>query len=202
MKLQGPKICQYHEPTPFRTDPFQVYADGKGPVYAYTPAGRLASRTWARQVGGNPLITSYAYDTAGGLTNLNYSDGLTPDVTNLCDRLGRPVTIIQGAMTTTAAYNLAGQRLSEAYAGGPLNGLCVSNTYDADMRRTTLAALTGTTLLLTTSYGYDPASRLATVNDGGNHTATYSYLANSPLVSQIVFATNGVTRMTTTKQYD
>jgi hypothetical protein len=46
------------------------------------------------------------------------------------------------------------------------------------------------------------ASRLATVNDGNNSTATYSYLANSPLVSQIVFATNGATRMTTGKTYD
>jgi len=46
------------------------------------------------------------------------------------------------------------------------------------------------------------ASRLATVNDGKNNTATYSYLANSPLVSQIVFATNGMARMTSSKTYD
>jgi len=39
------------------------------------------------------------------------------------------------------------------------------------------------------------------VSDGTN-SATYSYLANSPLVGQIVFASNGVTRMTTSKQYD
>ncbi len=32
--------------------------------------------------------------------------------------------------------------------------------------------------------------------------ATYSYLANSPLVGQITFSTGGSTRMTTTKQYD
>ena len=31
---------------------------------------------------------------------------------------------------------------------------------------------------------------------------TYSYLANSPLVSQITFKSNTVTRMTTSKQYD
>ena len=30
----------------------------------------------------------------------------------------------------------------------------------------------------------------------------YNYLANSPLVSQIVFTNSGTTRMTTTKQYD
>jgi hypothetical protein len=46
-----------------------------------------------------------------------------------------------------------------------------------------------------------PFSRLATVSDGTN-SATYSYLANSSLVGQIVFASNTVTRMTTSKQYD
>ena len=34
------------------------------------------------------------------------------------------------------------------------------------------------------------------------YSATYSYLANSPLVGQIAFANNGTTAMTTTKQYD
>jgi RHS repeat-associated protein len=34
------------------------------------------------------------------------------------------------------------------------------------------------------------------------YSATYLYLANSPLVSQIAFKSNTVTRMTTTKQYD
>jgi len=35
----------------------------------------------------------------------------------------------------------------------------------------------------------------------GTHTATCEYLENSPLVSQITFATSGQTVMTTTKQY-
>ena len=45
-------------------------------------------------------------------------------------------------------------------------------------------------------------SRLASVSDGNGNSATYSYLANSPLVGQIVFASNMTTRMTTTNQYD
>jgi YD repeat-containing protein len=39
------------------------------------------------------------------------------------------------------------------------------------------------------------------VSDGTYH-ATYSYLANSPLISQITFRSNSVMRMTTTKRYD
>ena len=48
---------------------------------------------------------------------------------------------------------------------------------------------------------YDAASRLLTVSDGTN-AAAYSYLANSPLVDHIVFASNSVTTMTTSNSYD
>jgi RHS repeat-associated protein len=51
------------------------------------------------------------------------------------------------------------------------------------------------------AYGYDAASRLLTVT-GGTGAATYSYLANSPLVGQITFANTGQTVMTTAKHYD
>jgi hypothetical protein len=50
-------------------------------------------------------------------------------------------------------------------------------------------------------YAYDAASRLQTVSAGGS-SATYSYVANSPLVGQIGFTHNGTGRMTTTKQHD
>ena len=56
--------------------------------------------------------------------------------------------------------------------------------------------------LKSTTYGYDNASRLLTVNDGNNNTARYNYLANSPLVGQIAFQQNGKALMTTTKSYD
>jgi hypothetical protein len=51
------------------------------------------------------------------------------------------------------------------------------------------------------TFGYDLASRLKTVSSG-TYSATYSYVANSPLVGNITFAQSGTTRMTTTKQYD
>ena len=61
--------------------------------------------------------------------------------------------------------------------------------------------LSGATTLCRTTNGFDNASRLAMVGDGTN-SAAYSYLANSSLVGQIVFKSNTVTRMTTSKQYD
>jgi RHS repeat-associated protein len=174
----------------------KAYADGNGPSYTYTAAGRLASRSWVRGV-----TTSYAYDFAGGLTNIVYSDA-TPCVTNSYDRLGRLNSIICNGMTDTLSYNLANELLVESFAGGVLDGLSVTNSYDQYLRRTNLTAL-ASGVLNRAAYGYDNASRLASVTDAGdNDSASYSYLANSPLVSQIVFKQSSTTRMTTTKTYD
>jgi RHS repeat-associated protein len=189
--------------TTWNYDPYRGFLTSKtydggmtGPSYTYTPAGRLASRAWARGI-----TTSYSYDAAGGMTNVTYSDGITPGVGYVYDRQGRQTNILVNGMTDTLAYNLAGQLLSESYSGGILNGLSVTNGYDQYLRRTNLTALASGVLNQAT-YGYDNASRLATVSDGNFGSATYSYVANSPLVSQITFESNGVTRMTTTKQYD
>jgi RHS repeat-associated protein len=54
---------------------------------------------------------------------------------------------------------------------------------------------------VSTGYNYDNASRLSQVLSETN-SASYTHLANSPLVSQIAFTNGGALRMTTTKQYD
>ena len=81
------------------------------------------------------------------------------------------------------------------------NGIVVSNRYDELQRRTNVAVVIGGTILASTGYLYDNASRLLTVTDGTN-SATYSYIANSPLISQVLFKQNSTTRMTTSKSYD
>jgi RHS repeat-associated protein len=185
------------------------YADGQGPSYAYTPAGRLQTRTWARTVGGQALTTTYGFDNSGALNAINYSDS-TPGITYTYDRLGRQATIVQNGMTATFAYNTANEPLSESYSGGTLAGLAVTNGYDQYLRRSSLALRYQQSALQTINYGYDAASRLQTVTDNTGATAysaTYTYLANSPLVSQIDLKQGTTTRMTTTrmtttKQYD
>jgi hypothetical protein len=89
--------------------------------------------------------------------------------------------------------------LSESYSGGILNSLAVTNAYDAELRRIAVGLSTHASTL--TQFGYDNASRLQNVTNG-SATVAYSYLANSPLVSQITFKQSGTTQMTTTKQYD
>jgi YD repeat-containing protein len=170
-----------------------------GPSYTYTAAGRLQTRTWARGV-----TTTYGYNWAGALASVSYSDS-TPGVTTAYDRLGHTASTVRNGITDTMAYNLANEVQSESFSGGLLASLSVTNGYDQYLRRTQLAALNSGTPFLQHASAYDNASRLQTVTDnstGTAYSATYSYLANSPLVSQIVFKQSMTTRMTTTKQYD
>jgi len=173
----------------------KVYADGNGPKYTYTPSGRLKTRTWARGT-----ITTYETNSAGEVVVTTYSDG-TPGVTNGLDRLGRKTNIMDGAGTHYLTYTDSGLLLMETNASGTLIGMSITNGYDSVLRRTTLAVRSNATTLFTHSYAYDSASRLTNVSDG-THKATYSYLANSPLVSDITFRSNSTTRMTTTKSHD
>ena len=117
------------------------------------------------------------------------------------DRLGRQISIANGTATANYTLNDAGQVLAEAYTGGPQNGWAVTNGYDALLRRTNLVTLYNGVRQTVATNNFDAASRMGTISDGTN-SATYSFLANSPLVSQIVFQNSGSTRMTTTKTYD
>ncbi len=188
------------------------YADNTGPDYTYTPGGRLKTRAWARGV-----LTTYTYgfdgwewdDKHGDLVGVEYSNDPqgTPAAAYTLDRTGRQTAVTQDATTVNFAYNAAGGVVSESYSGGPLNGVSVTNGYDHLLRRTNLTLRSGGTVRATTTYGYDAASRLSVVAQPSilnfqPVSATYSYLAQSPLVGQIVFTNNGQRRMTTTKTYD
>src|SRR5439155_13655494 len=51
------------------------YPDNTGPDYAYTAAGRLRSRAWARRgSGGQRVLTTYNYNGAGDVYTVTYSN--------------------------------------------------------------------------------------------------------------------------------
>ena len=133
--------------------------------------------------------------------SVNYNDGGTAGLTNGYDRRGRRDATTNGPAACALALNDAGEALTEAYAGGPWNGISITNGYDSLLRRTKLATLNASTLLTLVTNSYDAAGRVSVVSDGTNW-AAYSYLANAALVDHIVFASNGVTRMTTSNRYD
>lgn len=183
----------------------KVYADGKGPSYAYTPAGRLATRTWARGI-----VTTYGYSNAGQLQSVMYSDVTTPSAAYTYDRLGRLVTASGESSARTLTYRGDTSLLaSESYTAGPLAGMSVNTGYDGLLRRAGLQVNQGQTNLVTQRFGFDAASRLASAIQG-TASAAYTYYPDSVanLVQSISFSNNGgggsnsQPVMTTTKTYD
>ena len=170
----------------------KTYQSTNGPSYTYTPAGRLATRTWARS-----LVTTYTTNSAGDLASLSYSDG-TPTVTLGYNWLGQRTNVTDAAGTHRWQFDTAGRLLLETNTAGLLAGLKVEATYDSLARRTNVDFSLQPSAL---SLSYDAASRLQTVTIGSD-VAEYSHLANSALVEPIEFRHNGTTRMTWTNQYD
>jgi YD repeat-containing protein len=117
------------------------------------------------------------------------------------DRLGRRLTAVRGSTTTTFSYTTASLPLGESHVGGTLGGWAVTNTFDGNLRRATVAATLSGAAQFTQGYGYDTAGRLQSATSG-SFSAEYGYHANSPLVSTVSHRYGGNNRMVTTKQYD
>jgi RHS repeat-associated protein len=181
-----------------------------GPDYTYTLGGRLKTRTWARNhSGGSRIVTTYKYgfddSTTGNqhadLTEVSYNDAVTAAVGYGYDRRGRQTSVVQGGSSTIRTFDDAGNLLAESMTGGTLNGLSVNSTFDAFLRRNTINFKSGSTVLGSSTSTYDNASRLQSVTDG-TYSATYAYLANSPLWETLTFKNSGTTRLTTKRQFD
>jgi hypothetical protein len=93
--------------------------------------------------------------------------------------------------------------MKSASGNVPLSFVRIDPFLDNLLRRTSYGILNAQGALLASasfSYGSDDG-RLQTVSSGSN-SATYSYLANSPLVDHIIFQQNGTDRMATTNTFD
>jgi len=88
-----------------------------GGSYAYTSAGRSTPGP-----GRVALPAPTAYNNAGDLQSVSYSNGVTPESPTAFDRRGRQSSVTCNGITTTLTYNDANQLLSESYAGGAWPG--------------------------------------------------------------------------------
>jgi RHS repeat-associated protein len=180
------------------------YADGKGTDYTYTAGGKLYTRTWARTVEGDPLVTTYGYNDAGELTTTDYSDS-TPDVTIVFDNLGRQESITNGVATSVFAYDPATLALDTETITYNLPGQPVFSRV-LDRSRDTLGRDTGYTLRSAdvssapetqAKYTYHATTgRLATIRSGdvsSPQTFTYGYTPNSSLLQTVTGPVHTVT---------
>ena len=163
----------------------KVYADGKGPTYSYTPSGKLSRRTWARGI-----VTDYAYDNWGGLTNTVYSDN-TPTIALSYDALGRQTEACDAAGVTTFLYDSFGSLTNETVIG--VSGANSIDRFYDNFGRDTGYALNG---VRQSTLGYDSATaRLLSMQisrTGGSPvqdegTFTWSYLPGSDLKSSLSY---------------
>ena len=175
----------YDEPTGLLTN--KVYADGKGPLYSYTPDGKLATRTWARG-----SVASYAYDASGQITGVDYSDS-TPDVSFTYDRLGSQLSAIAaGVSTNLYAYSRYGQLTNETVLTGRGSVPVLSRATDALGRAAgfSVAGVGDPGQPYSVAYGYDAYGRFQSVESAQSaDTFTYTYLSGSDLVSGMTAST-------------
>lgn len=157
----------YDEATGLLTN--KVYANGNGPVYAYTPDGKLARRTWARGV-----VTAYGYNGTDELLSIDYSDG-TPGMTFSHDRVGNLISaIVPGVSTNIYSYSVAGILTNEWQ-----NGISLDRFHDVLGREVGYKAKGSDDGI---RYAYDDLGRLTSVISGTN-VFSYSHANGSDLVS-------------------
>lgn len=161
---------------------------GKLWTYGYDAAGNRTTTVDAKaNAAGNPSLgtTTAAYDRAGRLAGIDYSDA-TPDVTFAYDNAGNRTSMVDGSGTETRTYDgadrltgvtrgsdsfsfgydAAGRPTSRTYPGAGATTL----NYDNDGRPTGVVGPEGTT-----SYTYDAAARLLTTTQPNGVVETRTY---------------------------
>ena len=171
----------------------KLYADGKGPSYSYNALGQLSARTWARLGStGQQLLTSYAYDNFGSLTNTAYSDD-TPSVSFIFNALGQMKSVTDASGTRTLDYAADGQMIAEALAFNT-SLFTLHEKFDTLGRNQGYALSNGVEQITGTMHNFDLYGRLNQVAvDGINGAFTYGYLEGSHLQKKLAMP-NGVTR--------
>jgi RHS repeat-associated protein len=144
----------------------------------------LGNQTTKQDPGGNcgttPKVacSTYAYDAASRLTGITYSDGTTPNVTNVTyDADGQRTAMTDGTGTSSCVWDDL-HRLTSSTNG---NGKTVGYGYNlrGDLTSIIYPGSTGTV-----TRGYDDAGRLHTVTDWSTHQTTFNYDADSFMTSE------------------
>lgn len=167
---------------------------GQPTTYTYDPLGHPETVTdplgrttqFSYDPVGNQLVlwdpstraTTSSYDAANQRTAITFSDGVTPNVTNITyDADGQRTAMSDGTGTSTWAWDSLHRLTSQTNGAGKTVGY----GYDIGGR---LSSITypGTTGTVTRTY--DAANRLATVKDWGNRQTTFGYDPDSNLTTQ------------------
>jgi RHS repeat-associated protein len=173
----------------------------KGATYTHTPAGRLASRTWARSSVANPKVTEYTY-TQGLMTATDYSD-TTPDVSIEYEPLGRIATNSTPVAKTTFTYDANTLALDTETISYNLDGAAgyeftrvLDRSKDALLRDSGWELKNGTTTENSVRYDYSLTDgRLSSISNPqlSNVSFDFEYETGSSLVKTVTGPAHTVT---------
>ena len=156
--------------------------------YTYDGAGNRLSQ---QDPGGNcsavPATgcTTFSYDAANQLKTISYSDGVTPNVTNIAyDNDGQRTGMTDGTGTSAWVWDSL-HRLS-SYTNGA--GAQVQYAYNLRNLVTTMT-YPGS---LTVARGYDNAGRWTSVQDWLGNTTSFGYDVNSNLTTETLPSASGI----------
>lgn len=128
--------------------------------------------------------TTYTYDSGDQLTAINYSDGVTPNVTVTYDADGQRMGMTDGTGTSSWGWDSLHRMVS--YTNG--NGVQLQWQYN--LRNLPIKIIYPGSLNVVP--GYDAAGRWTSVQDWNNNTTTFGYDADSNLTTQTFPGASGV----------
>ncbi|WP_372846049.1 RHS repeat domain-containing protein, partial [Pontiella sp.] len=171
----------------------KLYADQNGTAYSYHPDGKLASRTWARTADGpsaQPLVTEYAFDAMGQLTNIHYVASDTPDIAMAYNRLGQRKSVTDAAGYREFEYDSSASLTNEAIwyiEGSVTNHYNLARSVDAHGRNAGYdLRAAGILPAQSVDYAYDSLGRFETVDgiiEDQTNTFTYSWMDGANLLN-------------------
>jgi len=157
-------------------------------TYVYDPYGDMLSK---QDPGGNcsaqPATgcTTYTYDAANQLAAISYSDGVTPNVSNITyDGDGQRTAMTDGTGTSSWGWDSLHRMVSYT------NGAGVQVQWQYNLRNLTTTIIYPGSLNVTR--GYDAAGRWTSVQDWNSNTTTFGYDPDSNLTTETFPAASGV----------
>jgi RHS repeat-associated protein len=171
--------------------------DGRTQKFSYDGANRLTAATWLSSVNATVNLLTYSYDPKGNLMSAvdyhgsaSYGNDALDRVQTYTNVFGQVLTYIYDAANRrtqradslggvlTSVYDNANRLTSKQFGGTGQTQARVDLGYTNRNELSSVTRFTdvaGTTLVGTTAYGYDSASRVTAITDKSGSGATLSY---------------------------
>ena len=159
--------------------------------YTYRDNGQVATITDA-----NGVVATHAYNGAGDLTGITYSDGTTDPITVAFNRRGLVEASGQSGVSNAFVYTLDGQITTNTVTGsGTVPNAQLTYAYGSTHPGLTSAGFTVDGETRSVTVGRNARKLVSSLADG-NVTAEYTYESGAPFVNAVTVKVDSVAVMT------